>query len=105
MGKKMCYVVLRERCPGIYHTWPQCSAQVTGYSVALFHGCDSLEVAERDLTCFLRHHEEVRRSTDHMEQIGAPTHADEDSSSSSIKKLVTIVLVLLIAVMLKYLAM
>lgn len=105
MGRKICYVVLRGRSPGIYHTWAECSDQVTGFSGALYHGCESIEAAQRELAAFIRPHNEVRRTTTQMEQIKGPCPVDDDNSLRLIKLLVTVVLVLLIAVMLKYLTM
>ncbi len=38
MAKYSCYAVLEGRVPGVYDTWNECSAQVTGYSGAIFKG-------------------------------------------------------------------
>ena len=40
------YVVWKGRSPGIYTTWEECSAQVTGYAGAEYKAFDSREPAE-----------------------------------------------------------
>ncbi len=40
------YVVWKGRTPGIYSTWDDCSAQVTGYPGAQYKAFDSREAAE-----------------------------------------------------------
>ncbi|MCR4781431.1 MAG: ribonuclease H family protein [Lachnospiraceae bacterium] len=46
MGKKVAYVVLKGRKPGIYKTWSDCQAQVKGFSGAVFKGYESMAEAE-----------------------------------------------------------
>lgn len=103
MGKKVCYVVLRGRCPGIYNTWPQCSEQVTGFRGALYHGCDSIDAAQRELTSFLLHQDGVQHATAQEDPIRAPTNVINDDNWQWISKLLIVVLLLLIAVFLKFL--
>jgi len=46
MVKKSFYVVARGANPGIYHTWEECKAQVSGYSGAVYKGYSSRQEAE-----------------------------------------------------------
>lgn len=45
MAKKV-YAVLKGRCPGIYHTWPQCQEQIHGFSGAQYKSFPTLAQAE-----------------------------------------------------------
>lgn len=50
MGKstrKGAYVVTKGRIPGIYYTWEDCSAQVTGFPKNSFQGYDIRSLAEQ----------------------------------------------------------
>lgn len=44
--RKECYVVWKGRQPGVYGTWAECQAQVSGYPGAQFRGFDTREQAE-----------------------------------------------------------
>ncbi|KAK9761993.1 hypothetical protein K7432_018649 [Basidiobolus ranarum] len=44
-GQKF-YAVHRGRQPGIYHTWPECQAQILGYTGAIYKKFDSQAEAE-----------------------------------------------------------
>lgn len=43
--KKVAYVVLRGRIPGIYETWDECRQQVEGFEGACFRGYFTYEAA------------------------------------------------------------
>lgn len=45
--KKVAYVVVKGRNPGIYRTWAECQAEVAGFSGAVFKGYESMEEAEK----------------------------------------------------------
>lgn len=45
--KKEAYVVFRGRVAGIYRTWAECHAQVSGFSHAYQLGYEKLEWAEK----------------------------------------------------------
>lgn len=47
--EKSFYVVRKGRIPGIYETWDECKAQVTGFKGAEFKGADSRAMAEHML--------------------------------------------------------
>lgn len=47
MAKKNFYAVKAGRVPGIYKTWDECSAQVTGFAGAHYRGFNSLSDAEK----------------------------------------------------------
>jgi ribonuclease HI len=49
MGKIKFYVVWKGIKPGIYNTWQECSAQITGFTGALYKSFPSIEEAERAL--------------------------------------------------------
>ncbi|MBI3915210.1 MAG: viroplasmin family protein, partial [Chloroflexi bacterium] len=49
MAKKNYYAVRVGRVPGIYKTWDECSAQVTGFAGAHYRGFNSLLDAEKFL--------------------------------------------------------
>ena len=44
-NKKHLYVVINGKQPGIYHTWEECSAQVTGFPNAKYQGFNSINDA------------------------------------------------------------
>lgn len=46
MGKT--YVVFRGRQPGFYSTWPECQAQVTGFSGAVYRAFSSQDDAHSE---------------------------------------------------------
>ena len=46
MAKKKYYAVKVGKTPGIYFTWADCSAQVTGFKGAKFKSFESIEEAE-----------------------------------------------------------
>lgn len=46
MAKKNFYAVKEGIKPGIYKTWPECSANIKGYSGAVYKGFETLEEAE-----------------------------------------------------------
>ncbi len=46
MVKKNFYAVKKGRTPGIYKTWSECQANVTGFSGAVFKGFETLKEAE-----------------------------------------------------------
>ena len=43
--KRNFYVVVNGVQPGIYHTWEECSAQVTGFPNAKYQGFSNINVA------------------------------------------------------------
>jgi viroplasmin and RNaseH domain-containing protein len=43
--KKEAYVVFRGRVPGVYRSWPECDAQVNGFSKGKQLGFDSFAEA------------------------------------------------------------
>ena len=45
--KKVAYVVVKGRNPGIYRTWAECQAEVAGFSGAVFKGYETMEEAEK----------------------------------------------------------
>lgn len=45
MAKKNFYVVLKGRKPGIYNSWPECEAQVKGFSGASYKGVSTYDQA------------------------------------------------------------
>ena len=49
MAKTKFYVVWKGRRAGIYNTWDECSAQVTGYPGAEYKSFDSLPAAQAAL--------------------------------------------------------
>ena len=49
MGKKTWYAVVRGRNPGLYTNWPDCFAQVNGFSGNLYQGFNSEREARRYL--------------------------------------------------------
>jgi ribonuclease HI len=49
MGKIKFYVVWKGAKPGIYTTWQECSAQITGFTGALYKSFSNIEEAERAL--------------------------------------------------------
>lgn len=46
MAKPKFYVVWKGREPGVYTTWQECSAQVTGFNGAEYKSFENLELAE-----------------------------------------------------------
>ena len=44
-NKKHFYVVINGNQPGIYHSWEECSAQVTGFPNAKYQGFNSINDA------------------------------------------------------------
>ncbi len=46
MAKKNFYAVRVGKTPGIYKTWPECQANTSGYSGAVFKGFETLEEAK-----------------------------------------------------------
>ena len=46
MAKKNYYAVKVGKVPGIYKTWPECQANVSGYPSAVFKGFETLAEAE-----------------------------------------------------------
>jgi ribonuclease HI len=44
--KKVAYVVIKGRKPGIYKTWAECQKQVAGFSGAVFKGYETMDEAE-----------------------------------------------------------
>ena len=46
MAKKKYYAVKEGRVPGIYNSWDECTAQVNGYSGAIYKSFSSIEEAE-----------------------------------------------------------
>eukprot|EP01135_Chromosphaera_perkinsii_P008622 Nk52_evm64s1401 gene=Nk52_evmTU64s1401 len=46
MAKKKFYAVARGKTPGIYSTWDECKAQVTGFSKAMYKGFVTRDEAE-----------------------------------------------------------
>jgi viroplasmin and RNaseH domain-containing protein len=51
---KRAYVVFRGRKTGVYTDWPSCSAQVNGYSNAVFIGYESIADAEEAWSCYIK---------------------------------------------------
>ncbi len=47
MAKQKFYVVWKGRNPGVYETWDECQAQVSGFAGAEFKSFPSLSVAEQ----------------------------------------------------------
>lgn len=47
MAKKKYYVVWKGKNPGVYDTWSECQAQVSGFAGAEFKSFPSLSVAEQ----------------------------------------------------------
>lgn len=47
MAKKAAYVVWKGRVPGVYRTWPEAEAQVSGFPGAEFRGFTNPNEAER----------------------------------------------------------
>ena len=46
MAKKQCYVVYKGKVPAVYDEWPECQAQVDGFSGASHKGLKSIQEAE-----------------------------------------------------------
>ena len=46
MAKKKFYVVKNGKVPGIYDNWPDCQAQVNGFSGAIYKSFSTIEDAE-----------------------------------------------------------
>lgn len=46
IAKNVAWVVTRGRKPGIFHTWKECEAQVTGFSGCYQRGFETLAAAE-----------------------------------------------------------
>ena len=49
--KQGFYAVARGRQPGVYHTWPECEAQVKGHAGAAYKKFSTLEGG------WVKHHE------------------------------------------------
>ncbi|WP_370453867.1 viroplasmin family protein [Proteiniphilum sp. X52] len=47
MAKKKFYVVWKGVKPGIYHSWDDCKAQISGFESALYKSFSTLEEAEK----------------------------------------------------------
>ena len=70
--KQRYYVVWRGREPGVYATWPECFAQINGFSGAMHKAFDTLELAEEAYRSqksefVTRHPEPNRPNREHAE--------------------------------------
>lgn len=75
MSKQKYYVVWKGRNTGVFTTWQECSAQVTGFNDALYKSCENREIADE---AFRGSYEEYKGKTfsaytpEMLEIIGKP---------------------------------
>ncbi|MBM3151957.1 MAG: ribonuclease H [Chloroflexi bacterium] len=71
MPTQKTYVVWKGRKPGIYTTWEECSAQVTGYPQAEYKSFGSLQAAQAAFGN--RYEEYLGKPSTHQQWLFAPT--------------------------------
>ena len=78
MAKFCVYAVARGRKTGVFHTWPECQAQVKGYKNPVFKGFMTEEEAKEWLLSGNQKYQKSEKKELPPEQIDWSTYFEED---------------------------